>query len=59
MTILLLTGDTFMADKKLIKKTLDVPEDIFEQIMDFAHKEKLYKFTPAVLQLIKKGLEVE
>lgn len=48
-----------MADKKLIKKTLDVPEDIFELIMDFAHKEKLYKFTPAVLQLIKKGLEVE
>jgi hypothetical protein len=48
-----------MADKKLIKKTLDIPEDIFELIMDFAHREKLYKFTPAVLMLLKKGLETE
>ena len=48
-----------MADKKLLKKTLDIPEDIFEQIMDFAHQEKLYKFTPAVLALLKKGLEKE
>ena len=44
---------------RLLKKTLDIPEDLFEQIMDFAHREKLYKFTPAVLQLIRKGLEEE
>lgn len=48
-----------MTEKKLLKKTLDVPEDIFELIMDYAHKEKLYKFTPAVIALLKKGLEVE
>ena len=42
---------------RLLKKTLDIPEDLFEQIMDFAHQEKLYKFTPAVLSLLRKGLE--
>ena len=46
-----------MAERKVLKKTLDVPEDVFELVMDYAHKEKLYKFTPAVLQLLKKGLE--
>jgi hypothetical protein len=44
---------------KLIKKTLDIPEELFEQIMDYAHKEKLYKFTPAVIALLKKGLETK
>jgi hypothetical protein len=43
---------------KLVKKTLDIPEEIFEQIMDYAHKEKLYKFTPAVIALLKKGLGI-
>lgn len=42
---------------RLLKKTLDIPEDLFEQIMDYAHQEKLYKFTPAVIALLRRGLE--
>lgn len=42
--------------KKLLKKTLDIPEELFERIMDYAHANKLYKFTPAVIELLEKGL---
>jgi len=41
---------------KPIKKTVDIPEDLFFQIMDFAHEMKVFKFTPAVIELLKRGL---
>ena len=46
-----------MAKKPVVKKSIDIPEDLFESIMTYAHKEKIYKFSPAVLKLLGKALE--
>ena len=43
--------------KKMEKKTIDVPQDLYEKIMNYAHSRKLYKFTPTVIELIELGLE--
>lgn len=40
-----------------IKKSIDIPEDLYVMIMDYAHKHRKYKFTPAVIELLKKALE--
>lgn len=41
---------------KKIKKSVDIPESLFMEIMEFALNAKLYKFGPAVVALIEKGL---
>jgi len=43
--------------RKMEKKTIDVPQDLYEQIMNYAHNRKLYKFTPTVIELIEAGLK--
>jgi hypothetical protein len=42
-----------------IKKSIDIPEDLFTKVMDYAHEQKKYKFTPAVLDLLRKALTDE
>lgn len=43
--------------KKMEKKTIDVPQELYEKIMNYAHGRKIYKFTPTVIELIELGLE--
>lgn len=43
--------------KKITKKTIDIPNELFEKIMQYSHEQKIYKFSPAVIQLLEKALE--
>jgi len=45
-----------MNKKITLKKTVDIPEDLFERIMQYAHSNKIYKFSPAVVELLTKSL---
>lgn len=42
----------------LLKKSLDIPKDLFTRIMDFANDTEIYKFTPAVISLLEKALDI-
>jgi hypothetical protein len=46
-----------MSNKKIAKKTVDIPSDLFEKIMTYSHENKIYKFSPAVIQLIEIALK--
>lgn len=42
--------------KDTIKKTIDFPKDLFERIMAYSHKKKIYKFGPAVIDMLEEVL---
>lgn len=42
--------------KKVEKKTIDIPSELFEKIMQYSHKNKIYKFSPAVIELLEVAL---
>jgi hypothetical protein len=35
-----------------VKKSLDVPEDLFERVMGYSYSQKIYKFGPTVIELL-------
>jgi hypothetical protein len=39
------------------KRSFDCPEEMYNAIMEYAVKNKLYKFGPALLSVIEKGLQ--
>jgi hypothetical protein len=39
-----------------VKKSLDVQEDLFEAVMQYAYKRKIYKFGPSVIELLEIAL---
>lgn len=45
-----------MAKKDTVKKTIDVPVELFERIMSYAYNEKTYKFGPACLELLEEAV---
>lgn len=46
-----------MAKRDTLKKTIDITEDLFEKIMQYAHYKKIYKFSPAVVELLNQRLD--
>lgn len=40
-----------------VKKSIDIDESLFESVMEYAYKEKIYKFGPSVVELLTIGLE--
>lgn len=47
-----------MADEtKLIKKLINYPESIVNQVEDYRFENRLPNFSAAVIELIQKGLE--
>ena len=40
----------------VVKKSLDIPEGLFEAVMGYAYKEKIYKFGPSVVELLSIAL---
>jgi len=43
--------------KKVVKKTIDMPVELFDKIMTFAYSKKIYKFSPSVIQLLESALD--
>lgn len=39
-----------------IKKSVDIPVSLFEQIMKYAHDNKIYKFGPALIKILEDSL---
>jgi len=46
-----------MENKQILKKTLDVPSELFDKIMAYSHTNKIYKFSPAVIRLLESAFE--
>lgn len=38
------------------KRSFDCPDELYASIMEYAVKNKLYKFGPALLDILEKGL---
>ena len=38
------------------KKTLDVPDELYERLMEYAWKTRKFKFTPTVIDLLNRAL---
>ncbi len=44
-------------DVKLIKKLINYPDYIVEQVEDYRYEKRLPNFSAAVIELIQKGLD--
>lgn len=44
-------------EAKLVKKLINYPDHIVEQVEDYRYENRLPNFSAAVIELIQKGLE--
>lgn len=44
-------------EPKLVKKLINYPDHIVEQVEDYRYENRLPNFSAAVMELIQKGLE--
>lgn len=45
--------------KKIITKNLAISEELYERVMEYSFKNKIYKFTAATIQLLDLALKAE
>ena len=44
---------------KTNKRTVDLPDFLYELVMDYAHKHKIYKFSPALVAILKERFGID